>query len=201
MTAGGAATACGADARAGRAGGPLPGRPRRRLDGGRGRLREPLRQLLLRRARALQGRVLMTVAAGSVAYRERGFAIRLAGRPGRPASPPGARVKLDRSRAALVVVDVQEAFRPRGARLRARGRNVATWSWGARVLGLPVLVTEQYPKGLGHTVPEVEPSTSTRSSRSRRSASARSQADGFARGSGGRAATRCCCAASSRTSA
>ena len=32
--------------------------------------------------RELQGRVLMTVAAGSVAYRERGFAIRLADDPG-----------------------------------------------------------------------------------------------------------------------
>ena len=61
--------------------------------------------------RELQGRVLMTLRGGAVAYRERGFAIRLADdRPGR--SRPGARVKLDRSRAALVVVDVQEAFRP-----------------------------------------------------------------------------------------
>jgi dihydroorotase len=32
--------------------------------------------------RELQGRVLMTVAGGSVAYRERGFAIRLAAEPG-----------------------------------------------------------------------------------------------------------------------
>ena len=31
--------------------------------------------------RELQGRVLMTIAAGSVAYRERGFAIRLADDP------------------------------------------------------------------------------------------------------------------------
>ena len=35
--------------------------------------------------RELQGRVLMTLAAGSVAYRERGFAIRLADDPGVPA--------------------------------------------------------------------------------------------------------------------
>ena len=65
------------------------------------------------------------------------------------------RVKLDRARAALVVVDVQEAFRPavldfeQVAAQRGRARA------GARVLGLPTLVTEQYPKGLGHTVPEV----------------------------------------------
>jgi dihydroorotase len=32
--------------------------------------------------RTLQGRVLVTVAAGSIAYRERGFSIRLAGAAG-----------------------------------------------------------------------------------------------------------------------
>ncbi|KHJ99267.1 hypothetical protein OESDEN_00731 [Oesophagostomum dentatum] len=26
---------------------------------------------------------------------------------------------------------------------------------GARILGMPIYVTEQYPKGLGHTVPEL----------------------------------------------
>src|SRR4029078_7264988 len=33
--------------------------------------------------------------------------------------------------------------------------SVATLVRGAQTLGLPVLVTEQYPKGLGATVPEV----------------------------------------------
>ena len=51
------------------------GRPRRRVAGGRGRLREPLGQLRLRAAATLTGRVRMTVAAGAVAYRERTFAI------------------------------------------------------------------------------------------------------------------------------
>ena len=58
--------------------------------------------------RELRGRVLVTVAAGSVAYRERSFAIRLADELARRAG--GAALKLDRERAALVVVDVQEAF-------------------------------------------------------------------------------------------
>ena len=61
--------------------------------------------------RELRGRVLMTVARGAVAYRERGFAIRLAEEPGGTVAARERRVKLDRSRAALVVVDVQEAFR------------------------------------------------------------------------------------------
>jgi nicotinamidase-related amidase len=64
-------------------------------------------------------------------------------------------VKLDRSRAALVVVDVQEAFRPAVLDFERVAANVSVLVRGARVLGLPILVTEQYPKGLGRTVPEV----------------------------------------------
>lgn len=64
-------------------------------------------------------------------------------------------MKLDRDRAALVVVDVQEAFRPAVLDFDRVVANVAVLVQGARVLELPVLVTEQYPKGLGRTVPEV----------------------------------------------
>jgi nicotinamidase-related amidase len=64
-------------------------------------------------------------------------------------------VKLERDRAALVVVDVQEAFRPAVIDFDRIASNVALLVQGSRVLDLPVLVTEQYPKGLGHTVPEV----------------------------------------------
>ena len=64
-------------------------------------------------------------------------------------------MKLDRSRAALVVVDVQEAFRPAVLDFERVAGNVAKLVRGARILGLPTLVTEQYPKGLGRTVPEV----------------------------------------------
>jgi nicotinamidase-related amidase len=62
---------------------------------------------------------------------------------------------LDRERAALVVVDVQEAFRPAVLDFERVAGNVATLIRGAHALDLPVLATEQYPKGLGHTVPEV----------------------------------------------
>ena len=64
-------------------------------------------------------------------------------------------MKLDRERTALVVVDVQEAFRPAVLDFERVAANVAVLVQGARVLGLPVLVTEQYPQGLGRTVPEV----------------------------------------------
>jgi nicotinamidase-related amidase len=61
---------------------------------------------------------------------------------------------LDRRRARLVVVDVQEGFRPYDSFARvaeAAGKLVQA----ARILGLPVLVSEQYPRGLGQTAPEV----------------------------------------------
>jgi nicotinamidase-related amidase len=64
-------------------------------------------------------------------------------------------VKLDRGRAALAVIDVQEAFRPAVLDFDRVAANVGVLVQGARVLGLPVLVTEQYPKGLGETVPEI----------------------------------------------
>lgn len=64
-------------------------------------------------------------------------------------------MKLDRSRAALVVVDVQEAFRPAVLDFDRVAANTAILVQAAQILGLPLLVTEQYPRGLGQTVPEV----------------------------------------------
>ncbi len=61
---------------------------------------------------------------------------------------------LARDRAALVVVDVQEGFRSYDCFdevAAACGKLVA----GARVLDLPAIVSEQYPRGLGETAPEV----------------------------------------------
>ena len=61
---------------------------------------------------------------------------------------------LERERAAVVVVDVQEGFRSYEtfeSVSTACGRLVE----GARILGVPVIATAQYPKGLGPVVPEV----------------------------------------------
>ncbi len=63
--------------------------------------------------------------------------------------------KLDRARSALVVVDVQEAFRPAIPAFDSLVAATATLVRGAAAIGVPVVVTEQYPKGLGPTVPEV----------------------------------------------
>jgi nicotinamidase-related amidase len=61
---------------------------------------------------------------------------------------------LARDRAALVVVDVQEAFRPYAC-FAGVASACAKLVQAARILALPTLVSEQYPKGLGHTAPEV----------------------------------------------
>jgi nicotinamidase-related amidase len=55
----------------------------------------------------------------------------------------------------LLVVDMQEKLQPLihdDKRLRAKAAALAE---GARLLDVPVVVTEQYPKGLGRTVPEL----------------------------------------------
>ena len=64
-------------------------------------------------------------------------------------------MKLDRARAALVVVDVQEAFRKAIPSFEQVTGSVAKLIQGAEAMGIPIVVTEQYPKGLGETVPEV----------------------------------------------
>lgn len=61
---------------------------------------------------------------------------------------------LHRDRAALVVVDVQEGFRPY-ASFADVAESCRRLLAGARILGMPALVSEQYPKGLGPTAPEL----------------------------------------------
>jgi nicotinamidase-related amidase len=61
---------------------------------------------------------------------------------------------LERERTALVVVDVQEGFRPY-ASFAGVAQACAKLVRAARILDVPRVVSEQYPKGLGHTAPEV----------------------------------------------
>jgi nicotinamidase-related amidase len=63
--------------------------------------------------------------------------------------------RLHRDRAMLIVVDVQEGFRGYPAFGSVAGA-CATLLKAARILEVPRLVSEQYPKGLGHTAPEIE---------------------------------------------
>ena len=172
----------GADARAGRAGEPLPGRPRRPswtvgeagyesrsdnscfagrelhgpgADDGRGRLRR------LPRAR-------LRDPAGD----DRGW------RPGRqrearPRPRRAGRWSTSRRRSARRCSTSSRSPPTSPCSCRARGS-----------LGLPVLVTEQYPKGLGRTVPEVAEHLDGVEPIEKVCFSARARADGFPARSG-----------------
>jgi nicotinamidase-related amidase len=61
---------------------------------------------------------------------------------------------LARDRAALVVVDVQEGFRPYDS-FAGVAASCAKLLAAARILDVPALVSEQYPKGLGRSAPEL----------------------------------------------
>ncbi len=61
---------------------------------------------------------------------------------------------LARDSAALVVVDVQEGFRGYDVFLEVAAA-CAKLVEGARVLDVPTLITEQYPKGLGRSAAEL----------------------------------------------
>jgi nicotinamidase-related amidase len=66
-------------------------------------------------------------------------------------------LKLERAKAAVLLIDVQARLTPAMppdvlARVVKYGRALVE---AGKVLGLPVLATEQYPKGLGPIVPEL----------------------------------------------
>ena len=62
---------------------------------------------------------------------------------------------LDAAHAFLIVVDLQETYRDKLHAWDATVERCARLIQGAQLLDLPVLCTEQYPKGLGHTAPEI----------------------------------------------
>jgi nicotinamidase-related amidase len=66
-------------------------------------------------------------------------------------------VRLERGQTALLIVDVQErlfaAMDP--DQREGMARSVKVLGVGALRLGIPIFLTEQYPKGLGHTLPEL----------------------------------------------
>jgi len=62
---------------------------------------------------------------------------------------------LARDATVLVVIDVQEGYRRVLFEYERVTAAVARVMRGATLLGVPILVTEQYPKGVGSTVAEV----------------------------------------------
>ncbi|HUJ59278.1 MAG TPA: isochorismatase family protein [Kofleriaceae bacterium] len=65
---------------------------------------------------------------------------------------------LSRARAALLVVDIQERLAPamEPDALDRVVRNTRILIEAARRLGLPIVVSQQYPKGLGDTIAPIE---------------------------------------------
>ena len=55
----------------------------------------------------------------------------------------------------LLIVDMQEAFRDAIGNFATIAANIARAASGFAMLGRPVIVTEQYPKGLGPTAEEI----------------------------------------------
>jgi len=62
---------------------------------------------------------------------------------------------LESSKTVLVVIDVQEAFRSVVNDFALIASNIAIAVRGFQILDVPVIVTEQYPKGLGRTAEEI----------------------------------------------
>lgn len=63
---------------------------------------------------------------------------------------------LDSHEAMLLVIDIQEKFRPVLFNAQAVIENTRRMIAGCNELSVPVLVSEQYPQGLGETVPELK---------------------------------------------
>lgn len=62
---------------------------------------------------------------------------------------------LDRMRSILIVTDIQGNLAQLMFDRETLFRNAGIMIDGARILGIPILWVEQYPKGLGPTVPEI----------------------------------------------
>ncbi|HLL15671.1 MAG TPA: isochorismatase family protein [Pyrinomonadaceae bacterium] len=62
---------------------------------------------------------------------------------------------LDAAATALVIIDVQDAFRSSISDFAEVAVRIALVAHAAQLLNVPVLVTEQYPKGLGRTAGEI----------------------------------------------
>lgn len=88
-------------------------------------------------------------------------------------------MKLDRDRAVLVVIDVQEAFRKALPDFDSVAAAAAKLVAGASEIGIPVLVTEQYPRGLGETVAEIAKRLPAGTERLEKVCFSAAEADGF----------------------
>lgn len=66
--------------------------------------------------------------------------------------------RLDRKNSLLVVIDVQEKLAALIDEQEAMQKNIERLIGGCHLLGVPAIVTEQYPKGLGSTTERLQSS-------------------------------------------
>jgi|SRR5271167_1145069 len=72
-----------------------------------------------------------------------------------PDATEAARRPLDAAQCALIVVDIQEKLLPPIFNKEAMVKNAQLLIRLAKILSIPTMVTTQYSKGLGATVPEI----------------------------------------------
>lgn len=65
-------------------------------------------------------------------------------------------MKINKEEAVLVLVDYQERLMPAMVDKEALEENVVKLAMGCGILGLPILVTQQYTRGLGETVEAIK---------------------------------------------
>src|SRR5271170_8039949 len=63
---------------------------------------------------------------------------------------------LDNENSLLLIIDVQESFRKIIQDFGNLTRNISILVEASKILSLPVIVSEQYPQGLGNTVSELQ---------------------------------------------
>jgi isochorismate hydrolase len=69
-----------------------------------------------------------------------------------------SRPRIERGEAVLIIIDVQDALMKSMNQEIGKNviRNIRIFLAFAREMAIPILITEQYPKGLGKTVPEIK---------------------------------------------
>jgi nicotinamidase-related amidase len=65
-------------------------------------------------------------------------------------------LRIKKEDAVLLVIDFQEKLMPAMKDSGTLGQTVAKMIRGCRILGVPIIVTQQYTKGLGQTVPVIQ---------------------------------------------
>lgn len=63
---------------------------------------------------------------------------------------------IDKNSCAIVLIDIQEKLTPHIYDNNEIVQNIVTLIKGAKILGIPVVLNEQYKKGLGETIPEIK---------------------------------------------